>query len=706
MEKLIPLISRLHSVLSWTGDNSIDLPAIAVIGAQSVGKSSVLEAIVGFPFLPKGYGIVTQRPLILRLCHDRGSKDVGEFAHKRGVIYDDFQKIKEEIRLETERITGSTKNVSSVPIFLKITSPKVIDLTLIDLPGITKVPVGDQTNDIEMQIRQMILEYITKPTCIILALSAANTDIATSDSLKMAREVDPSGLRTIGVITKCDMLDKGVDAIELLQGKIYKLRKGYVGVVCRDKDGNPDSPHDHNDEEQFFKNHPSYSSIAKKCGVKYLTSLLNEMLTSHIKDMLPYVKSKILTILHEYETELAVYGVTDITSTPGACLLHFFSKFSQRFKDTIDGKIVPMHHTSRLYGGARIYFIFNDSYLKTLNAFSPLTGLSDIEIRTAIRNSTGPYSALFVPEIAFENLVKKQIKLLECPSLQCVDQVYDELQNILENCEVPEINRYMNMRNKILAVVKDLLKECLEPTKDIIRNLIKIELAYINTNHPDFLRNAALAEIYNSTGITHRHESQNPFINPANHLLKSETVSYFVLNIALQSHFDIKFDSTPNMFFQSNAEFSPKPLMGKHFEASPKTVLHNNKVLIEKAKENANAIWLPNIPKVVMLNNDPSEREMVETELIKTLISSYFSIVRKNVADAVPKCIMHFMVNKATESLQQELIAKLYKKELYDELMAESKCVIEKREKCIHVVKCLKEALGNIEEMSEYKLFN
>eukprot|EP00375_Theileria_parva_P002036 XP_764712.1 hypothetical protein [Theileria parva strain Muguga] len=697
MEKLIPLISRLHSVLSWTGENSIDLPAIAVIGAQSVGKSSVLEAIVGFPFLPKGYGIVTQRPLILRLCHDNGSKDYGEFAHKRGTIYDDFQKIKEEIKLETERITGSTKNVSPVPIFLKITSPKVIDLTLIDLPGITKVPVGDQTNDIEMQIRQMILEYITKPTCIILALSAANTDIATSDSLKMAREVDPSGLRTIGVITKCDMLDKGVDAIELLQGKIYKLRKGfdkflikcfsYVGVVCRDKDGKQDAPHDHNDEEKFFKNHPSYSSIAKKCGIRYLTNLLNEvslvhrkilqMLTSHIKDMLPYVKSKILTILHEYETELtvinnsAVYGVTDITSTPGACLLHYFTKFSQRFKDTIDGKIVPRHHTSRLYGGARIYFIFNDSYLRTLNAFSPLTGLSDIEIRTAIRNSTGPYSALFVPEIAFENLVKKQIKLLESPSLQCVDQVYEELQNILENCDVPEINRYMNMRNKILTVVKDMLRECLEPTKDIIKNLIKIELAYINTNHPDFLRNSALAEIYNTTGPV----------------------------------FDPKFEASPKLFIQPQNEFPVQNSTLKNTEASPKTIMHNNKVLREKNKENANAIWLPNIPKVVMLNNDPSEREVVETELIKTLISSYFSIVRKNVADSVPKCIMHFMVNKATESLQQELIAKLYKKELYEELMAESKYVIEKREKCIHVVKCLKEALGSIEEMSDYKLF-
>ncbi|AFZ79026.1 Dynamin central region domain containing protein [Theileria equi strain WA] len=699
MEKLIPLISRLHGILSWTGDSAIDLPAIAVIGAQSVGKSSVLEAIVGFPFLPKGSGIVTQRPLIMRLCHDKNSKDYGEFAHKRGVIFDDFQKIKEEIIAETERITGSTKNVSSVPIFLKITSPKVIDLTLIDLPGITKVPVGDQTNDIEMQIRQMILEYITKPTCIILALSAANTDIATSDSLKMAREVDPSGLRTIGVITKCDMLDDGVDALDLLQGKIYKLKKGYVGVVCREK-GSGSLSHNHADEEMFFKNHPSYSSIAKKCGIRHLTTLLNEMLSAHIKDMLPYVKSRILTILHDHEGELNAYGINDIVDAPGACLLHFFTKFSQRFKDTIDGKIVPRHHTSRLYGGARIYFIFNDSFLRTLNAFSPLSGLSDIEIRTAIRNSTGPYSALFVPEIAFENLVKKQIKLLECPSLQCVDQVYEELQNILENCDVPEINRYMNMRNKILSVVKELLKQCLEPTKDIIRNIIKIELAYINTNHPDFLRNSALAEIYNGTGMNQKSDYITSFNGN-----DSSTGNINKCEINEQSGIEkLKYDSSPKVFAMKHDGFYKPSLQHPRNDLSPKAILQSNKALMEKVNENHNTIWLPNIPKVVMLNNDPSEREIVETELIKTLISSYFSIVRKNVADAVPKCIMHFMVNKATESLQQELISKLYKRELYDELMAESKHVIERREKCLHVVKCLKEALVDITELSEYKI--
>ena len=72
-------------------------------------------------------------------------------------------------------------------------SPKVLTLTLIDLPGITKVPVGDQPEDIETQIRDMCLKYIQNPNSIILAVSPSNTDIATSEALKLAKEVDPEG---------------------------------------------------------------------------------------------------------------------------------------------------------------------------------------------------------------------------------------------------------------------------------------------------------------------------------------------------------------------------------------------------------------------------------------------------------------------------------------------------------------------------------
>ncbi|CDR93905.1 dynamin central region family protein, putative [Babesia bigemina] len=691
MEQLIPLVSRLHRILAWTGESGLELPAIAVVGAQSVGKSSVLEALVGRPFLPKGTGIVTQRPLILQVCELGGAKqnvqlmydadavEHGEFAHKRGVIFEDFNKIMAEIKSETERLLGNTKNVSPVPIFLKIVSPRVVDLTLIDLPGITKVPVGDQTHDIEHQIREMIMERISSPSCIILALTAANTDIATSDSLQMAREVDPHGLRTIGVITKCDMVEDGFNAVDVLQGRVYKLRRGYVGVVCKDKSAAPDATHSTAEEDAFFTNHPIYGPIAKRCGIRHLSLMLNEMLTFHIKQMFPCIKSKLLAVMHEREMELLSYGFgsSDLSASPGGCLLHFFTAFSQTFRDIIHGKRSSRQHSTQLFGGARINYIFNDSYLKTLKAFSPLSGLSDIEIRTAIRNSTGPASALFVPEIAFENLVKKQIRLLETPSLQCVDQVYEELLNILESCEIPELNRFMNMRMRMLVVIKELLRQCVEPTKDMIRNLIKIELAYINTNHPDFLKGNAMEKACNA-------QSKQQSAGRRSNASTSSGYSSYSSN-----QYDYHGDRYDDRLGVASRE-SKKDSSAKHVDNA--------------GDEEPRPLWLPNIPKAVSLGTEPSEREVIEAELIKTLIESYFSIVRKNIADAVPKCIMHFMVNKTTDSIQQELISHLYKQELYEELTAESKHIIQRREQCLESLKSLRQCVADLNELLDFRI--
>ncbi|KAK1443900.1 dynamin [Babesia gibsoni] len=690
MEKLIPLVSRLHGILATVGQRSLELPAVAVVGAQSVGKSSLLEAMVGRPFLPKGTGIVTRRPLILQLRYEENAREYGEFAHKMGVIFDDFSMIEREIIDETDRLLGGTKNVCAIPIFLKIVSPRVVDLTLIDLPGITKVPVGDQNQDIEQQIRCMIKEYITKPSCLILALTSANMDIATSDSLQMAREVDPEGLRTIGVVTKCDKVDDKSNVLDVLQGKIYKLRMGYVGVVCKESHLNGDLRGGLQAEELFFQTHPIYSQMANKCGVKHLCNILNMILSSHIKEILPHVKEMVLTVLQVKESELQSYGFAtgddDESASPGGFLLHFFTSFSQAFKDLVEGRNSSQQYSSQLFGGARINYIFNDSYLKTLKSFSPLAGISDVEIRTAIKNSTGTCSALFVPEIAFTNLVKKQIKLLEAPSLQCVDQVYDEMLNILESCEMPELDRFVNLRLKMMSVIKNLLTRCITPTKEMIRNIIKIELAYINTNHPDFLRSNVLANAYNhrSTTRKHLHSHHNAYDRgySSDYYTNDEDVRRLEYLSDSQGEYcnsDGRYDNT----------------------AKSSTSIHKYN---DYTPEERNALVLPNIPKMVILGSDPSEREIVEAELIKTLIESYFSIVRKNVADAVPKCIMYFMVNKAVESVQQELISQLYKKELYDELTLESRDIIEKRKKCVETLKGLRQCLSEITELSKFHI--
>merc|ERR1719219_3300596 len=130
----------------------------------------------------------------------------------RAKIFTQFEEIRKEIERETDRVTGSNKGISNLPINLRVYSPHVLNITLIDLPGLTKIPVGDQPTDIGEQIKDMVMSFIVRETCLILAVTPANTDLATSDALQVARSADTDGLRTIGVLTKLDLMDEGTDA--------------------------------------------------------------------------------------------------------------------------------------------------------------------------------------------------------------------------------------------------------------------------------------------------------------------------------------------------------------------------------------------------------------------------------------------------------------------------------------------------------------
>lgn len=81
-----------------------------------------------------------------------------------------------------------------VSLSLSLSHSSVLNLTVVDLPGLTKVPVGDQPADIEFQIRDMLLQFVTRENCLILAVTPANTDLANSDALKLAKEVDTTGM--------------------------------------------------------------------------------------------------------------------------------------------------------------------------------------------------------------------------------------------------------------------------------------------------------------------------------------------------------------------------------------------------------------------------------------------------------------------------------------------------------------------------------
>ncbi|KAJ2641606.1 vacuolar protein sorting-associated protein 1, partial [Coemansia sp. RSA 1285] len=346
----------------------------------------------------------------------------------------DFDEIREEIVNDTDKKTGKNLGISPLPINLRVFSPKVLTLTLVDLPGLTKVPVGDQPKDIERQIREMILTYISKPNAIILAVTAANTDLANSDGLKLARELDPDGARTIGVLTKVDLMDKGTDVIDILAGRVIPLRLGYVPVVNRgQKDIQSKRPISSalESERQFFETHPSYQSKAQYCGTPFLARKLNILLMHHIKITLPEIKAKISSALSRYRGELEQLGdpLTDAAGQAANTTLSIITEFCNDFRNALEGQSTDLS-TYELGGGARISFVFHEIFSNGIKAIDPLEHVKDTDIRTILYNSTGSSPSLFVATSAFEVIVKKQIRRLEEPGLKCVTITYDELVRI------------------------------------------------------------------------------------------------------------------------------------------------------------------------------------------------------------------------------------------------------------------------------------
>lgn len=424
-----------------------------------------------------------------------GQDEWAEFLHAPGRRYHDFAQVKREIENETSRIAGNNKGISRQPINLKIYSPHVLSLTLVDLPGLTKVPIGDQPTDIEKQTRNLISEYIAKPNSIILAVSPANVDIVNSESLKLARHVDPMGRRTIGVLTKIDLMDHGTNALDILSGRVYPLKLGFIGVINRSQqDIQSEKPLAEalRSERDFFRHNPAYRNMAHRCGTQYLAKSLNTTLMTHIRERLPDIKARLNTLMGQTQQELASYGDMHFSGKEhrGSLILQLMTRFASSFISSIDGTSSEIS-TKELGGGARIYYIFNSVFGNSLETIDPTLNLSVLDIRTAIRNSTGPRPSLFVPELAFDLLVKPQIKLLEIPSQRCVELVYEELIKICHTCGSNELSRFPRLQGKLIEVVSDLLRERLGPASSYVESLIAIQRAYINTNHPNFLGAAA-----------------------------------------------------------------------------------------------------------------------------------------------------------------------------------------------------------------------
>ena len=211
-KKLLKLINFLCQLNDCGINDYIKFPRICFIGSISTGKSSVLESILGFDFVPRGNGIVTRRPLEIRLCHTNYGEPWAVFEERQGKKFTDFEKVRETIEQLTDEVYRQYNYIVDRPIILYIYSQICPDLILIDLPGIKYIPIGDVPKNIELITRDITRRYIEDPLTIIICVIAANGDFYTSEGLKIAKEIDITGSRTLGVLTKLDIMDAGKDA--------------------------------------------------------------------------------------------------------------------------------------------------------------------------------------------------------------------------------------------------------------------------------------------------------------------------------------------------------------------------------------------------------------------------------------------------------------------------------------------------------------
>jgi GTP-binding protein EngB required for normal cell division len=493
LRKLINVVDELRDVGL---QQYINLPRIAVLGTQSAGKSSLLESIMGIDCLPRGDGVVTRRPLELRLIHTPHiDKPWGQFEEIKGEKFLDFDKVKDKINELTDKICGSSKGIVDQPIVLTVYSPTCPDLTLIDLPGITRVPLPGQDPEIERITKEMAGRYCKDPRTIILCVISANADMSTSDGLQMARIWDPSGERTIGVITKIDIMDRGTNAKKMLLGQEIPLKLGYVGVKGRSQADIQEKMKVTKAlemEKEYFASHAVYSTLPPgHCGTEALTQKLTKILFHHIRLHLPTILKEIVAKCAECEERLRDLGTPlPVTSKEKMQLLwNMIMDFTENFKNTLKGKYDGRRLaklTDDISGGAKIKQMFHCLY-SDLYKKNPSEGYSDKDIELAIKYHQGDSIPGFPSMDAFLYLINPVLDKLKEPANTLINEIHSYLETLASILIEKIFMRFPGIVDDITEITGNLLRLERDQTKELVEQIIESEQNYIFTNDLGYL---------------------------------------------------------------------------------------------------------------------------------------------------------------------------------------------------------------------------
>ncbi|XP_075952176.1 interferon-induced GTP-binding protein Mx-like [Anarhichas minor] len=466
-EKVRPCIDLIDSLRSLGVEKDLALPAIAVIGDQSSGKSSVLEALSGVA-LPRGSGIVTRCPLELKMKRRKeGEEWYGKISYEGyEEEIEDPADVEKMIREAQQKLAGKGVGISDDLISLEIASPDVPDLTLIDLPSITRVAVKGQPVNIGDQIKRLIHKFITKQETISLVVVPSNVDIATTEALKMAQEVDPDGDRTLGILTMPDLVDKGTEesVVEIVRNEVIHLKKGYMIVKCRGQKEITERvslTEATEREKAFFSEHLYFQTLYDEghATVPKLAEKLTLELVQHIQRSLPQLEEQIKKKLTETQATLDKCGSgppADAAERLGF-LIDRVAAFTQDAIRLTTGEEI------KCGGKLNIFAILREQFADWKNTIEVSGIIFNQNIEREVTQYEQKYRGRELPGFinykTFEDMVKEQIKELEGPALLKLKEVADivtkELVKLAQSSLVGFPNLISTAQNKIEAVRKE-----------------------------------------------------------------------------------------------------------------------------------------------------------------------------------------------------------------------------------------------------------
>lgn len=307
LQKKLDLIERIRGDLET---ERISVPGIVVCGSQSAGKSSTMESICGFHF-PTGEGMCTRCPAIVSLqvdpfCTERSVLVSGEpdFNDVEACeIHDVAAKIEE---ITNDRCQGSM--VSKDPIYIRITSASGPVLTLTDIPGITAV--SKEQDDIGVVTEAITRQYINQEGMVVLVVIPGWEDFGNPLALKLAKDADPSGERTIGVVTKVDCLPSNSDIVQKIRmerATDVELAQGFIAVRNRNKEEVAADVPDkviREREADLFNTDPKLSQLQSSMwGVPTLVNKIVDIQMKVVTAFIPELMSTLRGRIRDLEAE-------------------------------------------------------------------------------------------------------------------------------------------------------------------------------------------------------------------------------------------------------------------------------------------------------------------------------------------------------------------------------------------------------------------